>query len=110
MRKIKDPSRIASWLNDLPIEDRVERQMATLLQVILLGFITILLLAALVNFSLPGAAVPPQTILLQTFISLLVMGIPLFLLRRGSFRASVFVIITLLLIVESFAILSSNLR
>jgi len=110
MRKIKDPSRIASWLNDLPIEDRVERQMATLLQVILLGFITILLLAALVNFVLPGAAVPPQTILLQTFISLLVMGIPLFLLRRGSFRASVFVIIALLLIVESFAILSSNLR
>ena len=110
MSKTKDPSRIRAWLNNIPIQDPVEREMAALLQLILLGFIAILLLAMLANFLIPGAAVAPQTILLQTFISLLVMGIPLFLLRRGSFRASVFVIIALLLSVESFAILSSNLR
>ena len=101
---------LRAWLNNLPIEDAVDRQMAALLQVILLGFIVIILLATLVNFLLPGVTVAPQAIVLQTFISLLVIGIPLFLLRRGSFRTSVFVIIALLLTVESFAILSQNLR
>jgi len=84
--------------------------MAALLQVILLGFTVMILLAALVNFFIPGATVPTHIILLQTFISLLVIGIPLFLLRRGSYRTSVFTIIFLLLIAESLNILSTNLR
>ena len=103
-------SSLRRWLNNIPIQDPVDRQMAALVQVILLGFITIIILAALVNILLPGTTIPSQRIILQTIFSLLIIGIPLLLLRRGFFRSSVFVIITILLAIESFAILAANLR
>lgn len=110
MRKSTFTSRIVAWLKTLPMRDPVDRQMAALLQVILLGFMTIMILAALVNLLLPADNIAPQRIFTQTLISLLIIGIPLLLLRGGFFRGSVFVIIGLLLAIESFAVLTSNLR
>lgn len=110
MRKSTFTSRIVAWLKTLPMRDPVDRQMAALLQVILLGFMTIMILAALVNLLLPAHNIAPQRIFTQTLISLLIIGIPLLLLRGGFFRGSVFVIIGLLLAIESFAVLTSNLR
>lgn len=110
MRKINFTSRTGTWLKNLAMQDPVDRQMAALLQVILLGFMTIIILAAIVNFLLTAPAIQPTTIILRSFISPLIVGIPLFLLRRGFFRSSVFVIIAILLAIESFAILAANLR
>lgn len=97
------------WLNNIPIQDPVDRQMAALVQVILLGFMTIVILAAIVNFLLAASAAA-ATIIIQTSIALFIIGLPLFLLRRGSFRSSVFVIIAILLGIESFAVQVANLR
>jgi signal transduction histidine kinase len=110
MSKTNLTSRIGTWLKNIPVQDPVNRQMAELLQVILLGFMAIFLLAGLVNLFLPGRTVPSQTVFIRIFIALLTIGIPLFILRRGSFRISVFVIIAILLIIESFAILAADLR
>ena len=84
--------------------------MAALLQVILLGFVSMVILAAVINLLLPETTLSSQIVLLQTIISLSVLGIPLLLLRKGFFRSSVFVIVALLLAVESFAIFSADLR
>jgi signal transduction histidine kinase len=110
MRKSNFTSRIVAWLKTVPMQDPVDRQMASLLRVILLGFMTIILLAALINLLLPADYIELQKIFLPTFIFLLIIGIPLFLLRRGFFHGSVFVLIGLLLAIESFAVLTSNLR
>ena len=45
MKKKTLTSRLRAWLDNLPISDSVERSMAALLQVILIGFIFILILA-----------------------------------------------------------------
>ena len=49
MNKQNHPFRLRRWLNDIPIEDPINRQMAFLLQVMLLGLIAIILVATVVN-------------------------------------------------------------
>jgi len=98
------------WLNTIPIQDPVDRQMAALLQVILIGFIGILLLAAVANFLLPPAVIPRQAIIVRTLTFILIIGIPLILLRRGFLRGSIFIIIAILLLLETFVTLVADLR
>ena len=75
-------SRLRDWLSNLPIQDPVERRMAALVQVILLGFIVIVLIAALLNLVIaPG--LPWQAVLIPSSIFILIIGCPLALLRRG---------------------------
>ena len=52
MNKQNHPSRLRRWLNDISIEDPVNRQMASQLQVMLLGLITTIVIATIVNMSL----------------------------------------------------------
>lgn len=92
------------------MQDPVDRQMAALLQVILLGFMGIILLAGFINLLLSSSTVPPSAVFVRLALSLAILGFPLFLLRRGAFRGSVFVILALLLFLETFAVLSTNLR
>ena len=99
---------ILSRIKSLPILDPVERQMASLLQTILLGFMTIILLAAILNLTL-SQEIPWTEVVIRTGIFLFVLGIPLFLLRRGSFRSSAMVIIGIFILLEAFAILSSDI-
>jgi len=101
---------LRKWLNNIPIQDPVDRQMAALLQVILIGFIGILIIAAVANMSLPQALISPAAIVVRTSIFILIMGIPLFLLRRGFLRSSIFIIIAILLVLETFVALAGDLR
>lgn len=84
--------------------------MASLLQVILLGFMGIIVVSTVVNILSPDAIFPPQAILLRSFIILLIIGIPFALLRSGNYRASVFILTAFFLGIESYAVLSTNLR
>jgi PAS domain S-box-containing protein len=102
-------SPLRKWLSNLPIKDAVQRPMASLVQVILLGFIAVILLAAMLNLVLP-AALPWQIVLVQSSIIIFIISIPLVLLRRGYFRSSVFIIISFFCILEAFAVTTAGLR
>jgi len=99
-----------AWLNALPIQDPVNRRMAALVQVMLIGFIAIIILASILNIVLSPDNFLPQIVLIRTAIFVLIIGIPLFLLRRGQFRSSVLIIIAIFLLVETFAVMSTSLR
>jgi signal transduction histidine kinase len=101
--------RLSTWLNNIPIQDPVDRQMAALLQVILIGFIGILLIAAILNFLLPDQLITRLEIIVRTSTAILVVGIPLFLLRRGYLRRSIFVIIAILLGLETYVTFIADL-
>ena len=107
MKSVVFPLR--QWLDRVPIKDLVERRMASLVQVILLGFIAILLIAAVLNL-LIAPEIPWQTILVRSAFIILLVGFPLLLLRRGYFRSSILIIIGLFFILETSAILSATLR
>jgi signal transduction histidine kinase len=102
-------SRLGTWFHDLPIKDPIDRGMAGLVQVLLLGFMFIVALSGVLNVALPST-VPWQATLLRTLIFICIIGIPFILLRRGYFRASVVLIIALLLALETYAVVSINLR
>src|SRR5690349_13794702 len=102
-------SRLSAWFRNLPIKDPIDRGMAALVQVLLLGFMLIIALAGILNLVLDSGT-PWTAILLQTLIVISIIGIPFFLLRRGHFRGSVVLIISLLLGVETFAVFATDLR
>src|SRR5687767_8920156 len=109
MRTKTFASPLRDWLSDLPIRDPVQRRMAALVQVILLGFVSIILIAAILNLLIaPG--LPWQVVLIPSSIFILIIGIPLVLLRRGYFRTSVLIIIGMFFILETIAITSESLR
>ena len=102
-------SRLRDRLNNLPIQDPVARRMAALVQVILLGFMAIVIIAAILNLAIPPG-LPWQAVLIRSSIFILIIGFPLALLRRGYFRTSVLIIIALFFILETIALTLENLR
>src|SRR5688572_28254203 len=102
-------SRLGTWFRNLPIKDPINRGMAALVQVLLLGFMFIVALSGVLNVALPSS-IPWQGTLFRTFLFIFIIGIPLILLRRGYFRGSVVLIIALLLVLETYAVVSTNLR
>lgn len=100
---------LRQWLNSIPIKDPIERRMASLVQVILLGFMAIIFIAVIVNLII-GTNISWQIILIRSFIIVLIIGFPLILLRRGYFRRSVFIIIAIFFLLETFAITTASLR
>jgi signal transduction histidine kinase len=100
--------RFAAWFDNLPIPDPVDRRMAVLVQVLLFGFMGIVLIASLLNLTLLQAA-PIWQVILQTLIFLTILFIPLVLLRRGYFQASAHIIIAVFLLLETFAVLTAGL-
>jgi len=113
MRKKTFTSRLRTWLDNLPIRDPVDRRMASLLQFILLGFIAIILIAIILNLIL-GSALSPQEILtslIANSIGAVIFALPLMLLRRGYFRASVLILIAILFILSTLSVgLAMSLR
>ena len=107
MKKQSAMSRFRAWLRDIPIADPVNRQMAALLQVLLLGLISIFLLAMLINIFL---STDPQEAFIQGIEFGIIFTIPLILLRRGYFRISVYYLIAPFLLLVSIGIYASNLR
>ena len=59
---------------------------------------------------LPQSLISPQAIIARTSIFILIIGIPLFLLRRGFLRSSIYIIIAILLMLETFVALVGDLR
>ncbi|HXQ34239.1 MAG TPA: ATP-binding protein [Anaerolineales bacterium] len=101
---------IIDWLNVNSIPDPVNRRMATLLQVMLIGFISIIVIASVLNVLISPSNPSPQLVLIRGAIFSLIIGIPLVLLRRGHFRSSVLIIIAIFFLLETFAVLSVGLR
>ena len=113
MKKKNFASRLRAWLDDLPISDSVERRMASLLQVILIGFIIILILGIILAIVFGPGPSPQQqlTNLIANSIGILVFALPLAILRRGYFRASVLIVIATLLLLSVFlAVLAMGLQ
>jgi PAS domain S-box-containing protein len=97
--------RLKAWLKNIPIHDPVERRMATLLQVILIGLIAVVILATLALVTLPDQSVQEKiNVLRSNLFGFLVVGLPLALLRRGYFRASMLIITSILFITPTLAI------
>ena len=103
-------SQLQAWFENHPIKDPIDRHMAALVQVLLLGFMGIIALGGVFNLAIQPAGIPWQVTLLRTLIFIVILGIPLALLRLGYFRGSVLLIIALLLALETYAVLSADLR
>ena len=84
--------------------------MAALLQVMLVGFMAIIVISSILNIVVLQSGISWQIILIRSVIFILIIGLPLMLLRRGHFRSSVLIIIGVFFLLESFAVLSVNLR
>ena len=100
---------IRRWLSDVPISNPIERRLAALVQVILVGFIAIILIAAILNLVI-APSISWGNILIRSSIAILIIELPLRALRRGNFRGSVIMIISLFFILETFAVITSALR
>jgi len=109
--QIKDRmSRFRIWLNNIPIEDPVYLQMGALLQVILLGLITIFILAVIITLFLPSSTTPMISAVVRLLFGSFIFGTPLVLLRRGKYYGSVYMILALLLLLMTYAVFNTNLR
>jgi len=107
MKKDGIASRLRTWLNNLPIEDPINRQMGALLQVILIGLILLFVIATLINLTLTTDI---NEILIQGAQLIIIFAIPLILLRRGYFRISIYYIIIPILILVAAGIYAADLR
>ncbi|HUG34761.1 MAG TPA: PAS domain S-box protein [Anaerolineales bacterium] len=98
-------TRLKTWLNTIPIKDPVQRQMAALLQVVLLGLMVVIVLATIALLVIPTNPVQETSQALKgNFMGFLVVLLPFLLLRRGYFRGAVLIIITILFITPALAI------
>lgn len=109
MKKESRLRKLLSHFDILPIKDPIERRMASLLQVMLLGFIAILFVAAVLNLIL-AKEIPWQQILINNFIFMLMLGIPVGLLRKGRFKSSALIVVAMFFFLETYALFASNLQ
>src|SRR5260221_10086621 len=105
MKKESFASRLRAWLNSIPIQDPIERRIACLLQAILMGLIVVVMLATIVSVTNPTHSVQEKLSGMRgNLFGFLVMALSLSLLRRGYFRISALVVITILLITPTLAV------
>lgn len=98
-------SRLRSWLNNIPIQDPIERRIASLLQAILIGLLIVIVLATIVGvMNSTVSAQEKLSGLRGNFLGFLVVALPLSLLRRGYFRISALIIIFILILTPTLAI------
>ena len=106
MKKKSILSQLRDWLNDLPIEDPIQRQMALLFQSVLIGLIVVVLLATLVLLFVPSISMEQKlNEVVSNLFGFLVVALPLGLLRRGFFRGSLLIIIIILLSTPTLAVM-----
>lgn len=105
MKGVPFTSRLRRWLNNIPIQDPIERRIASLLQAILIGLIVVVMLATLVSVTNPTHSVQEKLSGMRgNLIGFLVIALPLSLLRRGYFRSSALIVILLLFITPTLAV------
>ena len=106
MKRIAFTSRLRRWLNDLPIQDPIERRIASLLQVVLIGLIVVVTLATIVIVSIPTLSIQEKVNGIRSnLLGFLVVALPLSLLRRGYFRGSALIVIIILFITPTLAVI-----
>lgn len=110
MQNKHSTSRLRMWFSNLPIRDPIDQQMGVLVQVLLFGLMIVILIATIFNLIIPQVEISRQDIVLQAAMFLSAVAIPMILLRRGRFRASVMLIILILLALETIAITTTTLR
>src|SRR6186997_2650756 len=97
MNHVPFMSRLRRWLNDIPIEDPIERRIASLLQAILIGLLVVVILATIVSVTNSTESVQEKMSgMTGNLFGFLLVALPLSLLRRGYFRASALSIISIL--------------
>ena len=101
-------TRLRNWLNNIPIPDPINRQIAVLLQVILIGFTFIVIISAVVNMVL-SETTPWQNVLSNALIFVLGLTSLLFFLRRGYFYSITMIIVGVFVFVQSYAIIVTSL-
>jgi signal transduction histidine kinase len=99
-----------AWLYDLPIQDPVNRRMAALLQVMLLGFVALVIIASILSLIISPSNISTQFVIIRGAVFILIIAIPLVLLRGGHFRSSVLIVIGIFLLLEVGAVWSATLR
>ena len=105
MKRVDLRSRLRHWLNNLPIQDPVEHRIASLLQVVLIGLIVIVVLATLILVAMPTLSAQEKLNAIRSnLMGLLVVVLPLSLLRRGYFRGSALIVISILFITPTLAV------
>jgi signal transduction histidine kinase/ActR/RegA family two-component response regulator len=105
MQHVAFLSRLRHWLNNIPIQDPIERRIASLLQATLIGLIVVIMLATILSVMNSTDSVQEKLNgITGNFLGFLVVALPLILLRRGYFRASALIIITILIITPTLAI------
>jgi signal transduction histidine kinase len=103
-------SRFGDWLGSFPIHDPVDRRMAGLAQVMLLGFMAVILVSFVINLALSSSGISWQVNLTRTLLFLAILCVPLLLLRRGHLRRSTQTIIAIFIVLEIIAVSTTNLR
>jgi len=103
-------SRLRTWFNNLSIEDPINRKMGMLLQILLLGFITLQVIAVIANLFLGSSSMSRLETLIRGIIIISIFSIPLFLLRRGYFRFVAIIFIGLFLVLITYQIYATNLQ
>ena len=101
---------LRAWLNNIPVPDPVNRCMAAHLQVMLIGFTALVIIASILSLVILPSGITPQFVLIRGAIFLLIIAIPFVLLRGGHFRSSVLIVITVFFLLEAGAVLSASLR
>jgi PAS domain S-box-containing protein len=98
------------WFSDLHFQDPLQRRQALLLQVILLGLISLIIVAIIINVFILGLAPFSIEALAPILATLASIGISLGLLRRGHLFWSVGIVVGSILIGRTEALLNTGLR
>ena len=105
MKRVSFTSRLRRWLNNIPIQDPIERRIASLLQDILIGLIVVVMLATIVSVTNSTLSVQEKLSGMRgNLFGFLVVALPLSLLRRGYFRVSALIVIFILFITPTLAV------
>jgi PAS domain S-box-containing protein len=105
MNHVPFMSRLRRWLNNIPIQDPIERRIASLLQAVLIGLIVVVMLATIVSVTNSTDSVQEKLRGIRgNLFGFLVVALPLSLLRRGYFRVSALIIIIILIITPTLAV------
>jgi signal transduction histidine kinase len=110
MEKVGVYSRFRTWFNNLPIKDPINHRMGMLLQILLLGFIVLQVLAIIANLFLAPSTTSRLDTIIRGIIICSIFGFPLILLRRGYFRKAAIFFIGLFIILIVYAIVSTGLQ
>lgn len=105
MKKNTTLSSLWAWVKHLPIQDPIERRMAVMVQMMLMGFIFIIFIAMGVILFLPSLT-PEEKLnnLVSNFRGMLIFAIPLVFLRRGAYQWAVWIVIALFVVNPAYNI------